>query len=345
MGKRRAMWESFALKEGIGEGSRKTPTRPVRGGARFEEMLFESLAGPQGKHRGPLGPGIAPPEEILGVFHRTWGVLEEEMELAMDSETALAKMQDLVVYDIPDGTRSTLSLREDVEIGQDAGLFCLALVHTLKSLGAQKAVVVTHTSYNRQRGPESTHRVLKVLSEGIRPVAAYAETHGLNVHILGVDEKYELRNPLSEAFPAHAPGNFDAFFLVDYNEDYFQEGGKEFLPLLPDIDVCVRHTKMSMGGGWIPKKMLKSTFLYCQNGSLFSNWRYDELTALATACLAAKFLHFGEGLTKVYGDVDEIKWRHRMREMKLFHKTVEISAKPRKLFLVGSPIGVYRILA
>jgi hypothetical protein len=102
---------------------------------------------------------------------------------------------------------------------------------------------------------------------------------------------------------------------------------------------------MTTGGGWIPERMLRSTFLYCQNGSLFSNWRYDELVALVALALVAKLFHSGEGLAKVYGDVDEVKRRHQMRELRLFHKTVQLSARPRKLFLVGSPIGVYTVMA
>lgn len=313
--------------------------------ARWEELLFDTLS------RGAVGSpallrrGIAPREEIVKAFHRTWGALEEEMDLAIDSDEAARRMGDLIVYDIPDGTRSTLTVNEDVEIGQDAGLFCLALVHTLQCLGVRKAIMVTHTLYNRQRGPEATHRVLKVLSDGIGPMAAFARSAGVNIHLLGLAEDYELAERLRTAFPPHKAGNFDAYFLVDYRENYFLEEGKEKLASLPEVDVCVRHTKMTTGGGWIPGKMLKSAFLYCQNGSLFSNWRYDELATLATLSLAAKILHSGEGLTKVYGDVDEVKRRHQLRELKLFHRVLELSPKPRKLFLVGSPNGVYQVLA
>ncbi len=338
------MWQVVGTGEDAGEAVMQAQGAIGRSEARFEELLFDVIRrGASDDFPLQLGRGLAPPEEIAKVFHRTWGVLEEEMELEVDSDQALKRMADLVVYDVPDGTRSTLSVTASIDIGQDAGLFCLAFLHTLQSLGARRAVVMTHTSYNRLRGSESTHRILKILSDGTKPMAAYARAKGVNVHLLGIGENYELRNQLLQVFPPHQPGNFDAFFLVDYSEDYFLGQGREHLDELPDIDVSIRHTKMGLGGGWIPGKMLKSAFLYCQNGSLFSNWRYDEITVLATLSLAAKLFHQGEGLTKVYGDVDEVKRRHQMRELQLFHKSIELSPKPRKLFLVGSPVGVYRV--
>src|SRR5438128_9695489 len=54
-----------------------------------------------------------------------------------DSDKAFQGVRDLVMYDIPDGTRSTLSVPVTGDVDADAGLYCLALVHTLASLGAR----------------------------------------------------------------------------------------------------------------------------------------------------------------------------------------------------------------
>jgi len=58
--------------------------------------------------------------------------------LGVDPDKALLGVRDLVMYDIPDGTRSTLSVPVEYDVEADAGLYCLALVHTLASLGRSR---------------------------------------------------------------------------------------------------------------------------------------------------------------------------------------------------------------
>ncbi len=281
---------------------------------------------------------------VLGHFHEIWGGIEENLDLSLTSEEALRLMPSLVVYDIPDGTRSTLTVRPDIDVGVDAALYCLALVHTLRHVGARNCILMTHTMYNRGRGREGTNRILKILSEGIKPFASYARREGVGVHLVGMGEDYELRSRLTNLLPEYPSSGFNAYFLVDYTEngnDNSQTAAQ--LKALPDVDVCVRHTKLNLsGGGWIPDKLLKSTFMYCQNGTLFSNWTFDELVALATLSLVAKLMHTGEGLVKMYGDIDEVKARHQLRELRLFNKRVLLRSRPTKLFVFGSPQGLYQ---
>jgi hypothetical protein len=281
--------------------------------------------------------------ELLSEFHKIWANVEENLDLALTSEEALRLLQSLVVYDIPDGTRSTLTVRPDVDVGVDAALYCLSLIHTLKSLGAKSCVLMTHTVYNRMRGSEGLNRILKLLKDGVRPIAEYSRNEKVAVHLVGMRKEYELRNHLLEYIPAVEEGSFDAFFLVDHSEDLFNDPEiRRQLETLPQIDVCIRHTKFSLSGGWIPDKLLGSTFMYCQNGTLFTNWTFDELVALVTVALLAKLMHSGEGLVKMYGDVDEIKLRYQLRELKLFNKQVFLRRHPTKLFLLGSPYGIYQ---
>src|SRR3989337_2011402 len=53
---------------------------------------------------------LAPPEDIVESFRATWDRLVAELDLALGSDAALEAFRDLVVYDIPDGTRSTLTV-------------------------------------------------------------------------------------------------------------------------------------------------------------------------------------------------------------------------------------------
>jgi len=314
----------------------------------FLSSLLESVDYGRKPHREAEGPGadftLAPPEDIRESFCSIWEQLARDLDLEIHGEDALAAVQDLVLYDIPDGTRSTLTVPPMMDVDLDAGMYCLALVHTMKSLGARKVVVMTHTAYNRARGPEDTQRFLKVMAKAVEPVAQYARRHHVKLELVGQAPGYELEGLLSRSLPAFDDASFEAYFLVDYAEELFlYDAGRSVIARLPDIDVCVRHTKLQMTGGWIPTRMLRSSYVYSQNGTLFSNWSPDEYAALAAVSLLSKKLMSGEILGKAYLDVDDVKRRFQLRELNLFQRTVRLRQNPRKLFVIGSPIGLHQI--
>jgi hypothetical protein len=115
--------------------------------------------------------------------------------------------------------------------------------------------------------------------------------------------------------------------------------------VLPLVDVVVRHTKLGIAGGWIPTRMRKAAYLYSQNGSVHSNWNFDEYAAMIAVTYLAKVLHQGEALSKTYASVDEIKARYRDREIKLRQKIIRLRPKPRKLFVLGSAVGLIQVYA
>ena len=90
-------------------------------------------------------------------------------------------------------------------------------------------------------------------------------------------------------------------------------------------------------------KKTKSVFLYSQNGTTYSNWESDELIALVAMALLAKELNEGEVLSKTYTNNEERQQRYKKREIDLFQKTIYLRKQPRKLFMLGSPIGTYQI--
>ncbi|MEE9237000.1 MAG: hypothetical protein V3U52_04355 [Thermoplasmata archaeon] len=285
-----------------------------------------------------------PEEEILSTFHGVWAGIEENLDLSLTSDEAIRLFPSLTLYDVPDGTRSTLTVRPDIDVGVDAALYCLALIHTLKNLGARHCIIMTHTVYNRKRGPEGLGRIFRLLADGVKPIAEYSRQEKIGIHLVGLKRDYELRNYLLGHLQEIDEIAFRAYFLVDYAEEISEDPElRRDLELLPDVDVCVRHTKLNLsGGGWIPTKLLKSTFMYCQNGTLYSNWAFDELVAFATLSLVAKLMHTGEGLVKMYGDIDEVKARYQLRELRLFNKRVYLREPAKKLFLFGSPHGIYQ---
>ncbi len=289
---------------------------------------------------------LATPEAIRDAFVAAWEGLSHSLHLEVGPGRALDELKNLVVYDIPDGTRSTLSVPPAMDVETDAGLYCLSLVHTLASLGAARGVLLTHTVYNRERGPEDTKRFLEIMARGVEPFRGYARRHKIGMHLHGMHEGYELGPLLSQAFSPEPDPRFDAHFLLEYEEEWFlTPEGRALLEQLPEIDVVIRHTKLQVSGGWIPLKMRKSAYMYSQNGSLNSNWSYDEYAAMIAVAYAAKLLHTGEGLSKKYVSVDEIKDRYRQRELKLQQRVVQLKEKPRKLFVVGSPTGLIQVYA
>lgn len=321
---------------------------------RLHEELFQSLveSADYVDGRTPLPARsegaleLATPEAIRAAFTESWDSLSHSLGLGIEPEKALVGVQSLVMYDIPDGTRSTLSIPVNYDVEADAGLYCLALVHTLASLGARSNVILTHTAYNRERGPEETRRFLEVLARGIDPFREYSRRHGIEIHLEGIREGYELEAAFRRAFPVPADAKFDAHFLMDYEEEWFlSPAGRELLDLLPSIDVVVRHTKLGLAGGWIPMKMRKSAYVYSQNGSVHSNWTFNEYASMVAVTYLAKVLHQGEALSKTYTSIDEIKARYREREIKLRQKIIRLSPKPRKLFVLGSPVGLIQVYA
>jgi hypothetical protein len=289
---------------------------------------------------------LATPEAIRDAFVRAWEGLSHSLNLGIAPQDALARLKDLVLYDIPDGTRSTLSVPLSMDVDTDAGMYCLALVHTLASLGARQMILLTHTAYNRERGPEDTKRFLEIMAKGIEPFRGYARRHRIGMHLYGLHTGYELAPKLLRAFPMPENPSFDAHFLLDYQEEWFlTPEWRAYLDGLPDIDVVVRHTKLQVSGGWIPIRMRKSAYMYCQNGTLYSNWSFDEYAAMVAVAYLAKVLHKGEALSKQYVSIDEIKDRYKRRELNLQQQTVRLSAKPKKLFVVGSPVGLVQVYA
>ncbi|HTD81838.1 MAG TPA: hypothetical protein VK723_06780 [Thermoplasmata archaeon] len=314
----------------------------------FLSSLIESVDYRRGSHKAVRPTGmdftLSPPEDVRDTFKSVWERLAAELDIDLSPEDALAALAELVLYDIPDGTRSTLTVPPMMDVDLDAGMFCLALVHTLRSLGARRVVVMTHTAYNRSRGPQDTQRFLKVMAKAIEPVAQYAKRHRVKLRLIGQAPGYELEEIIERSVSDLEGEAFEADFLVDYAEELFlTPEGRASLARLPDIDVCIRHTKLQISGGWIPTKMLRSSYVYSQNGTLFSNWGADEYVALVAIALLSKKLMSGEALGKTYLDMDDVKKRYQLRELNLFQKTVRLRGDPKKLFVVGSPIGLYHI--
>jgi len=279
-------------------------------------------------------------------FCNIWTSINEKMRSVKTSvEEAQKAIKDLVLYDILDGSRTTLTSKPFIKPKDDVPLFSIALIHTLRVLGAKSCVILIHTSYNRERGQKEFKRVLNTIKSGAELIKQYSIENDIRCNCLCLNKDYELIELLKDAQQQTQGGTFNAYFLFDYYEECFgTREGHNILDTLPNIDVHVRHTKFNFSGGWIPSKMHKSAFLYSQNGTVYSNWEPGELVALVAAALLAKKFNDREGLSKVYSSDDEIQRRYIKRELDLFQKTICLREHPtKKLFILGSPIGTYQI--
>ncbi|MBD3227361.1 MAG: hypothetical protein GF329_04160 [Candidatus Lokiarchaeota archaeon] len=284
-------------------------------------------------------------------IHKTYQNIWYSIRKNIDVDYFFSKLNNeifnnLVIYDILDGTRTTLTenvhfkIRKELEVPY----YCLSLLYTLSVLGAKSCVFLVHTSYNRKRGKIEFERMERVIKKSYKPFKKFLKKHLIRFHCLCLNSSYECIDLLEDLENETKGGTFDAFFIFDYDEEWIKIGkGAELIDILPEIDVFIRHTKFQPSGGWIPGKMKKSSFLYSQNGTTFSNWNLDEIVSLACIALLSKLLNVGESLDKIYPSSKDVYYRYEKRELNLFEKVIYLSKNPQKLCITGSPIGPLRI--
>ncbi len=227
--------------------------------------------------------------------------------------------------------------------GKEGAFYAINFIHVLQALGVKSCLIMIHTTYNRGRGEQEFRNILRDIKVGGSFIKRYSIDNNIRCSFICINENHELIHLLRDISECTKNGEFTTYFLFDYNEEWVMtEKGKNILKKLPDIDVFIRHTKFQFSGGWIPGKMSRSVFLYSQNGTVYSNWAPDELITLVALALLAKILHKGEGLNKIYTSKKEVNQRYKLREVKLFNKVVNLRENPKKLFMIGSPIGVYQ---
>ncbi len=281
--------------------------------------------------------------EIKKMFFDIWQNITEKVGIQISYNEALFELKHLVLYEALDGSRSTICPRKCEKWKLEGALFVINLIHILQSLGAKQCYIMIHTSYNRGRGAAEFSKILQAIEAGAPLIKKYGVENNVFCSCICSDENHELIELLKDVTKSTRNGNFSAYFLFNYSEEWaMSEQGKKTIENLPDIDVHIRHTKFQFSGGWIPGKMSRSIFLYSQNGSLYSNWTPCETITLIALSLLGKLIHKEEGLTKVYNNKEEITKRYDLREKYLFNKKITLEEKSKKLCILGSPIGVYQ---
>lgn len=284
---------------------------------------------------------LAPSDLIRDDFKKIWYNICKKSHINIDFNTAISTLKDLVIYEAIDGSRTTLTTNKLVKSDVENALFIINYIHVLKSLGAKTCFMMIHTSYNRERGKIEFEKILTKVKNSAPLIKKYCMENKVICSFICANKKHELKPILNDISEQTKNGEFLSYFLFDYSEKWAmtREGNRTIMNL-PDIDVHIRHTKFQFSGGWLPEKMSRSVFVYSQNGCVYSNWKSDEIVALIAISVLAKQLHSGELLNKSYKTQNEIISRYRQRELELFNKKIELRKDRKKLFIIGSPIGI-----
>jgi len=283
------------------------------------------------------------PSKIKEDFRHIWNTIVKNINVNIGTDTAFSELENLVIYEALDGSRSTCAFNKNINPQFEGPLYVIKFMHILKLLGAKTCCMMVHTSYNRDRGQTEFNNVICAIEEGAPLIKNYGIENNVFCSCMCINKNYELKTILNDITESTRNGEFCTHFLFDYNEEWAEtDVGLEAIKNLPEIDVHIRHTKFQFSGGWIPGKMSKSVFLYSQNGSTYSNWDTNELITLISLSLLAKLFHKGEALGKIYKNDGEIIERYKTRELKLFNKIINLRDNPKKLFMIGSPVGVYQ---
>ncbi len=287
------------------------------------------------------------PTAVRANFRWIWLSLADALDIDCPPADALEVMKGTTIYDILDGTRSTMTADPFIDNKMDGGLFSLGLIRTLQGLDAKQCVLMVYTAYNRRRGKSETNLVLEKIFSVSPLVKHFFSAHNISCNIVMGRDIPAFRRKMEQLELDRNGDGFRAHFLFDYTEEWAMNGGKRKIASLPTIDVCVRHTKFQpYGGGYIPYRMRTASYVYSQNGSVLSNWNSIDFTTLAAVALLSNILNGGEALSKTFGGDREIIHRYRERELDLYHKRVRLgNSDTPKRFIIGCPTGTIEVVS
>ncbi len=263
-------------------------------------------------------------------------------------ESSRKNMEELVIYDMTDGTRTSTEL-EGSDAYFDGGLFVMRFVHFLKVLGAKNSYMnVIHEGHKQRVNYKDIYEGMKRHVEAYRE---YARENNVRLRFVGNYEasiapkgiEYDLRKDL-KALEELTLKNSEhtVHFLINYSTKWAAEEGKEFFKKLPDANVILRHAKGYVNGDmWLYGKLDSNSFVYAQNGSSNINWSDRQIIMLIALCLRSMLLNKGTHLSKKYeGDEKDILRKKREVELSLIHKSFyEKEAKMKKRAVIFSSFG------
>ncbi|MFZ2410200.1 MAG: hypothetical protein WAW23_01380 [Candidatus Methanoperedens sp.] len=273
---------------------------------------------------------LPPEEEISTIFKECC----EKLEI----EGSGKNMEELVIYDMTDGTRTSTEL-EGADAYFDGGLFVMRFIHFLKVLGAKNSYInVIHEGHKERVNYRDIYEGMRRHVEMYRE---YSKKNNVRLRFVGKydasispkDTAYDLRKDLKDLEDATAINpEHTVHFMVNYSTRWAAEEGKDFFKTLPEVNVILRHAKGYVNGDmWLYGKLNNNSFVYAQNGSSNINWSDRQLIMLIALCLRSMLLNKGTHLSKKYeGDEKDIVRQKRELELSFIHKSFYDSSTETK---------------
>jgi hypothetical protein len=270
--------------------------------------------------------------------------LEAASRLRIDDP--MARVQELVIYEMTDGTR-TSSLLKGADAYVDGGIFCVRLIEILRQLGVRNLYVnVIHT---RHKLRSNYHDIYQGLTKLLGIYGSYATDHGVALRFIGnheesldpkgsraLDLQRELRS-LETLTSVPRASKLTVFFLMNYSTRW--DAYHPTKHALPQANVIVRHTKGYVNGDmWLFDKLDDNTFVYVQNGSSSQNWTDEQLVWLVTLALRSKVANEGTHYSMDYKGDAKVRIRSA-REVALEFTRRRLRRNPTKRVVLFSPTG------
>ncbi len=285
---------------------------------------------------------LPPNEEICTIFKECC----EKLEI----EGSGKNMEELVIYDMTDGTRTSTEL-EGADAYFDGGLFVMRFIHFLKTLGAKNSYInVIHEGHKERVNYKD---IYEGMLRHVEMYREYSKKNNVRLRFVGKydasispkDTTYDLRKDLKDLEDATAINpEHTVHFMVNYSTRWAAEEGREFFKTLPEVNVILRHAKGYVNGDmWLYGKLNNNSFVYAQNGSSNINWSDRQMMMLIALCLRSMALNKGTHLSKKYeGDEKDIVRQKRELELSFIHKSFydsSIETKFKKRVVIFSSYG------
>ncbi|MFH0986861.1 MAG: hypothetical protein V1911_02305 [Candidatus Micrarchaeota archaeon] len=272
----------------------------------------------------------------------------DEVCKKIDIKPTKEDIENLVVYEMTDGTRTSFDFKNDGWKGYyEGGIFCLRFMHMLKHLGGKNIYFnVIHERHKQRVNYEDIYRGLMSLVE---PYSEYLKNNDIKIKFVGdykesiAPNKAEndLRLGLKKVEEMTKNNNeFNAYVMLNYSALQLAREGGELWNAAPPCTVILRHCKGYVNGDmWLPGKLDNHTFVYAQNGTISMNWTDKQILYLIGLSLRSYILNKGGHYSKIYGEGENerIK-RQREQELYMEHKKLEETVNKRVvLFGVVGP--------
>ena len=246
------------------------------------------------------------------------------------------RVNDLVIYELTDGTRTSTNLR-GWQSYFDGSLFILRLINIMNHLGSRNFYVLTTGESHRVR--DNYADIMKALANSVDVYRTYAKENNIRLKFIGDIKTGKFLKTLQkiEAETVDNKG-LTVHVLIDYSFDWAIRYREQFQEL-PNANVIVKHTKGQVNDGlWLPGKLQNNSFVYVQNASASVNWSDKGIIWLIAIALRSMLLHEGLQYGKSYteAEAEEIKLL-REEKLSMVHKRMEPEISKR--IIIFSAVG------